>query len=76
MNDTTVSKQTTVSTQIVKSGDTLIAPTAPDMIGQAFVGWVDEAGNSFTGFGKQAEITETTTRTIQLDMKQHYMYTS
>ena len=53
-----------VSTQIVKTGDTLITPTAPDMIGQAFVGWVDEAGNSFTGFGKQAEITETTTRTI------------
>lgn len=42
----------------------MITPTAPDMIGQAFVGWVDEAGNSFTGFGKQAEITETTTRTI------------
>ena len=53
-----------VSTQIVKSGDTLIAPTAPDAIGQAFVGWVDEAGNPFTGFGKQAEITETTKRTI------------
>ena len=59
-----VANGTTVSTQIVKSGDTLIAPTASDMIGQAFVGWVDEAGNSFTGFGKQAEITETTTRTI------------
>lgn len=59
-----VANGTTVSTQIVKSGDTLIAPTAPDMIGQAFVGWVDETGNSFTGFGKQAEITETTTRTI------------
>ena len=59
-----VANGTTVSTQIVKSGDTLITPTAPDMIGQAFVGWVDEAGNSFTGFGKQAEITETTTRTI------------
>ena len=59
-----VANGTTVSTQIVKSGDTLIAPTAPDMIGQAFVGWVDEASNSFTGFGKQAEITETTTRTI------------
>ena len=55
---------TTVSTQIVKSGDTLIAPTAPDMIGQAFVGWVDEAGKPFTGFGKQSKITETTTRTI------------
>ena len=59
-----VANGTTVSTQIVKSGDTLIAPTAPDTIGQAFVGWVDEAGNPFTGFGKQAEITETTTRTI------------
>ena len=59
-----VANGTTVSTQIVKSGDTLIAPTAPDMIGQAFVGWVDEAGNPFTGFGKQAEITETTTRRI------------
>ena len=59
-----VANGTTVSTQIVKSGDTLIAPTAPDMIGQAFVGWVDEAGNPFTGFGKQAEITETTIRTI------------
>lgn len=53
-----------VSTQIVKSGDTLIAPTAPDAIGQAFVGWVDEADNPFTGFGKQSEITETTTRRI------------
>ena len=64
VNDTTVGKQTTVSTQIVKSGDTLIAPTAPDVAGKAFVGWVDEAGNPFTGFGKQSEITETTTRTI------------
>ena len=54
----------TVSTQIVKSGDTLIAPTAPDVPGKAFVGWVDEAGNPFTGFGVQSEITETTTRTI------------
>ena len=59
-----VANGTTVSTQIVKSGDTLIAPTAPDVIGQAFVGWFDEAGNPFTGFGKQAEITETTKRTI------------
>ena len=59
-----VANGTTVSTQIVKSGDTLIAPTAPDAIGQAFVGWVDETGNPFTGFGKQAEITETTKRTI------------
>ena len=59
-----VVNDTTVSTQIVKSGDTLIAPTAPDVPGKAFVGWVDEAGNPFTGFGEQSKITETTTRTI------------
>lgn len=59
-----VANGTTVSTQIVKTGDTLITPTAPDVAGKAFVGWVDEAGNPFTGFGKQAEITETTIRTI------------
>lgn len=53
-----------VSKQIVKTGDELITPTAPDVAGKAFVGWVDEAGNPFTGFGKQAEITETRTRTI------------
>ena len=59
-----VAEDNTVSTQIVKTGDTLITPTAPDIAGKAFVGWVDETGNPFTGFGKQAEITETTTRTI------------
>ena len=59
-----VANGTTVSTQIVKTGDELITPTAPDVAGKAFVGWVDETGNPFTGFGKQAEITETTTRTI------------
>ena len=53
-----------VSTQIVKDGDSLITPTAPEIAGKAFVGWVDEAGNPFTGFGKQSEITEPTTRTI------------
>ena len=61
---TFIANGSVVSTQIVKSGDTLIAPTAPDVDGQAFVGWVDEAGNPFTGFGKQPEITETTTPTI------------
>ena len=30
-----------VSTQIVKTGDTLITPTAPDVAGKAFVGWYD-----------------------------------
>lgn len=30
-----------VSTQIVKTGDELITPTAPDVAGKAFVGWYD-----------------------------------
>ncbi|MEE0079772.1 MAG: InlB B-repeat-containing protein, partial [Holdemanella sp.] len=62
VNDTTVSKPTTVSTQIVKSGDTLIAPTAPDVAGKAFVEW-QENGTKFDGFGVQ-NITKTETRTI------------
>ena len=52
----------TVSTQIVKTGDTLITPTAPDVAGKAFVEW-QENGSKFDGFGEQT-ITKTETRTI------------
>ena len=52
----------TVSTQIVKTGDTLITPTAPDVAGKAFVEW-QENGSKFDGFGVQ-KITKTETRTI------------
>lgn len=62
VNDTTVSKPTTVSTQIVKTGDELITPTAPDVAGKAFVEW-QENGTKFDGFGVQ-KITKTETRTI------------
>ena len=51
-----------VSTQIVKTGDTLITPTAPDIAGKAFVEW-QENGSKFDGFGEQT-ITKTETRTI------------
>ena len=51
-----------VSTQIVKTGDTLITPTAPDVAGKAFVEW-QENGSKFDGFGVQT-ITKTETRTI------------
>ena len=51
-----------VSTQIVKTGDTLITPTAPDIAGNAFVEW-QENGSKFDGFGVQT-ITKTETRTI------------
>ena len=57
-----VANGTTVSTQIVKTGDELITPTAPDVAGKAFGGWYD-GETKFDGFGTQT-ITETTTRTI------------
>ena len=52
-----------VSKQIVKSGDTLITPTAPDVAGKAFVGWYD-GETKFEDFNKALTITETKTRTI------------
>ena len=52
-----------VSTQIVKTGDTLITPTAPDVAGKAFVGWYD-GETKFEDFNTALTITETTTRTI------------
>ena len=52
-----------VSTQIVKTGDTLITPTAPDVAGKAFVGWY-EGETKFEDFNTALTITETTTRTI------------
>ena len=52
-----------VSTQIVKTGDTLITPTAPDVAGKVFVGWYD-GETKFEGFNTALTITETTTREI------------
>ena len=52
-----------VSTQIVKTGDTLITPTAPDVAGKAFVGWYD-GETKFEDFNTALTITETTTREI------------
>lgn len=51
-----------VSTQIVKTGDELITPTAPVVAGKAFVEW-QENGSKFDGFGVQT-ITKTETRII------------
>ena len=56
-------KGKTVSTQIVKTGDTLITPTAPDVAGKAFVGWYD-GETKFEDFNTALTIAETTTRTI------------
>ena len=48
----------TVSTQIVKTGDSLVTPTAPEMNGKAFVGWY-LGDNKFEDFNKALTITET-----------------
>ena len=58
-----VANGTTVSTQIVKTGDELITPTAPDVAGKAFVGWY-EGETKFEDFNTALTITETKTRTI------------
>ena len=52
-----------VSKQIVKTGDELITPTAPDVAGKAFVGWYD-GETKFEDFNTALTITETTTREI------------
>ena len=52
-----------VSTQIVKTGDELITPTAPDVAGKAFVGWYD-GETKFEDFNTALTITETKTREI------------
>ena len=58
-----VANGTTVSTQIVKTGDELITPTAPDVAGKAFVGWYD-GETKFEDFNIALTITETKTREI------------
>ena len=57
-----VANEQNVSTQIVKTDDTLITPTAPDIAGKAFMEW-QENGSKFDDFGEQT-ITKTETRTI------------
>lgn len=52
-----------VSKQVVKTGDELITPTAPDVAGKAFVGWYD-GETKFEDFNTALTITETTTREI------------
>ena len=47
-----------VSTQIVKTGDSLITPTAPEMNGKAFVGWY-LGDTKFEDFNKPLTVTET-----------------
>ena len=54
----TEDNNTEVSRQIVKTGDSLITPTAPEIAGKAFVGWY--LGNTeFEDFNTTLTVTET-----------------
>ena len=62
----TEDNNTEVSRQIVKTGDSLITPTAPEIAGKAFVGWY--LGNTkFEDFNKPLTVTET--KEIEINAK-------
>ena len=55
---TFIANGSVVSTQIVKTGDSLITPTAPEMNGKAFVGWY-LGDTEFEDFNKRLTVTKT-----------------
>ena len=62
-----------VDEQIVKDGNTLLAPETPKAAeGQRFIGWYDENDALFTGFGKQSGITESKTITLHAKFEEVY----
>lgn len=50
-------KELTDWTQTVAEGEVLLEPTAPKKDNARFVGWYDESGNLFEGFGKITSVT-------------------
>ena len=50
-------KELTDWTQTVAKGEELLEPTAPKKDNARFVGWYDESGNLFEGFGKITSVT-------------------
>ena len=62
-----------VSTQVVKTGDTLYAPASPEKEGYKFVGW-HVGGAAFSGFGVQT-VTDAQTVTVEAAFEQvHYVF--
>ena len=61
-----IANDSVVSTQIVKTGDSLITPTAPEMNGKAFVGWY-LGDTKFEDFNKPLTVTET--KPIEINAK-------
>ena len=63
---TFIANGSVVSTQIVKTGDSLITPTAPEMNGKAFVGWY-LGDTEFKDFNTTLTVTET--KEIEINAK-------
>ena len=61
-----IANDSVVSTQIVKTGDSLITPTAPEMNGKAFVGWY-LGDTKFEDFN--TTLTVTKTETIEINAR-------
>ena len=64
-----------VDKQIVKNGDTLYEPVAPEKNGYMFTGWYEEGATAPFTFGVQSEITETTEVTLTARFEEvHYVF--
>ena len=61
-----------LGTQIVKNGESLLEPSAPEVEGYKFLGWYTADGTLFAGFGEVGEITDTATITITAKYQQVY----
>ena len=61
-----------LGTQIVKNGESLLEPSAPEVEGYKFLGWYTADGTQFAGFGEVGEITDTATITITAKYQQVY----
>lgn len=67
------SSSTPISTQIVKEGDTLYQPATPTTEeGKVFIGWYDENGDPFTGFGTVGTIAKNDTIKLYAKIEDGY----
>lgn len=60
---TFVANDGTVSTQIVKTGDVLVEPEAPEIDGKYFLGWFN-GETEFTNFGQELTVDESAELTL------------
>ena len=67
------SGETLLAKQIVKEGETLLRPAAPETdIHHKFIGWQTADGSTFNGFGKVTGISKTETVTLTAAFEEVY----